>query len=100
MISVKARGDVIVQFGSMRHPPFDSDVARNELRLVLNAIDGVDIAESQLHRGPTVRLAVLEAPDNLAKLVAVLDRLADESRAVSAIVERESIGRTLNDSFR
>jgi hypothetical protein len=42
-ISVKASGDVVVQFGSMRHPPFDTEVDRNEVRLALNEMVGVDI---------------------------------------------------------
>ena len=79
MISVKARGDVVVQFGSMRHPPFDTAAGRNELRLALNEIDDVDIADSQLNRWPTFPLAVLQDAENIARLVGVLDRLASES---------------------
>jgi len=80
-ISARARGDVVVGFGNMRHPPFDTDAARNELRLALNAIEGVDIPESQLGGWPTFPLAVLEDPANLVRLVAVLDRIAAESHA-------------------
>ena len=40
-ISVRARGDVVVQFGSMRHPPFDAEAARNELRVALNGTSSI-----------------------------------------------------------
>lgn len=78
-ISVRARGDVVVQFGNMRHPPFDTDAARDELRVALNTMAGVDIPAGQLRRLPTFPLGVLEDPANLLPLVAVLDRIATES---------------------
>jgi endonuclease/exonuclease/phosphatase family metal-dependent hydrolase len=78
-ISIRARGDVVVQFGSMRFAPFDTDAARNDLRLALNGIAAVDIRESQLGRWPTFPLEALEDRANLARLVAVLDRVANES---------------------
>jgi endonuclease/exonuclease/phosphatase family metal-dependent hydrolase len=89
-ISIKASGEVIVQFGSMRHSPFNTDAARNELRLAFNAIEGVDIPESQLHRWPTIPLAVLEDPTNLGRLVGVLDRLATETRAARTVPDTAS----------
>ena len=78
-IAIRARGDIVIQFGGMKQPPFDTTAARDELRLVLNEIEGVDIGSWQLSRWPTIPLAVLEDPANLARLVAVLDRLATES---------------------
>jgi endonuclease/exonuclease/phosphatase family metal-dependent hydrolase len=78
-ISVRARGDVVVQFGNMRHPPFDSLAARDELRQALNAIEGVDIPANQLRFWPRFPISLLEEPGNLARLVAVLDRIATES---------------------
>lgn len=82
-ISVRARGDVKVHFGGMKHPPFDTDAAQDELRRTLNQMDGVDIPAHQLHRWPTFPLSVLEAPANLAHLVMVLDRIAAESHTVA-----------------
>lgn len=84
-ISALARGDIKVHFGSMRHPPFDTDAARHELRVALNEIDGVEIPESQVRGWPTFPIGVLENPANLARLVAVLDRIARESRSVSRV---------------
>lgn len=78
-ISIRARGEVIVHFGNMRHPPFDTEAARDDLRLALNAMEGVDIPASQLRYWPRFPLSVLEDPANLARLVAVLDRIATES---------------------
>jgi hypothetical protein len=80
-ISIKARGDVVVGFRSMLHPPFHTAAGRNELRLALNEIDDVDIPESHLDGWPTFPLAVLEDPANLARLVGVLDRIATKSHA-------------------
>ena len=84
-ISARARGDVVVHFGSMRHPPFDAETARNELRVALNGMEGVDIQEGQLGGWPSFPLAVLEDAANLVRLVSVLDRLATESHTVRPI---------------
>lgn len=93
-ISVRARGDVVVQFGSMRHPPFDAEAARNQLRVALNGMKGVDIPESELSRCPSFPLAALEDPANLVHLAAALDRIATESHAVLPI---ESVRPELSD---
>ncbi len=85
-ISIKAKGDVVVQFGNMRHPPFDSTEARDELRVTLNEMDGVDIPARQLRWWPRFPLSVLEDPANLARLVAVLDRITTESHAAPPAV--------------
>ena len=84
-ISVKAWGDVVVGFGNMRHPPFDTDAARDELRLALNEMEGVDIPEDRLRGWPSFPLSILEDPANLARLVAVLDRIATESYTMRPI---------------
>jgi hypothetical protein len=84
-ISVKAAGDVVVQFGNMRHPPFDTDAARDELRHALNEMAGVHIPRRQLRYWPRFPLEVLEDPANLGRLVAVLDRIAMESLAARPI---------------
>jgi endonuclease/exonuclease/phosphatase family metal-dependent hydrolase len=82
-ISVKASGDVVVQFGNMRYAPFDTDDARDALRRALNEMDGVHIPKRQLHGWPRFPIAALEAPANLMKLVAVLDRIAVESHTAA-----------------
>ncbi|HEX5826200.1 MAG TPA: hypothetical protein VFY23_01655, partial [Candidatus Limnocylindrales bacterium] len=76
-ISARARGDLVVQFGNMKVPPFDSADARNELRQALNAIPGVHIASRDLARWPKIPIATFEDPDNLLRLVAVLDHMAE-----------------------
>jgi hypothetical protein len=82
-ISIRARGDVKVHFGGMRQPPFHTDATRHELRRMLNEIDGVDIPAKQIRYWPTFPLSALEDPANLSRLVAVLDRLATESRSAT-----------------
>jgi hypothetical protein len=83
---------VVIQFGGMKQPPFDSIEARDELRLMLNEIDGVDIGSWQLSRWPTIQLAVLEDPASLSRVVAVLDRIAVDSRpAVQPDIARSDI---------
>ena len=82
-ISIKARGDVVVHFGTMRHPPFDTVPARDALRRALNEMDGVDIPASQLRYWPRFPISVLEDAANLARLVRVLDRIATESHVVA-----------------
>ncbi len=82
---MRARGDIVIQFGGMRLPPFDTEAGRNELRLALNEIDGVDIPSWQLSRWPTIPLTALEDPANLDRLVKVLDRIATESHVVQTV---------------
>jgi hypothetical protein len=81
-IAIRARGDVVIQFGGMKAPPFDTTEGRDELRLSLNEIDGVEIGPWQLSRWPTIPLAALADPANLACLVAVLDRIAEQSHTL------------------
>lgn len=84
-ISVKASGDIVVQFGNMRHPPFDTDAARDELRRALNEMDGVRLPRRQLHYWPRFPIGALEDPANLGRLAAVLDRIATESHSAVRI---------------
>jgi endonuclease/exonuclease/phosphatase family metal-dependent hydrolase len=81
-IAIRARGDIVIQFGGMKAPPFDTTEGRDELRLSLNEIDGVEIGPWQLSRWPTIPLAALADPANLACLVAVLDRIAEQSHTL------------------
>jgi hypothetical protein len=84
-ISARARGEIKVHFGGMKHPPFDTDAARDELRAALNAMDGVNLPRLSVSHWPTFPISVLEDPANLARLVAVLDRVATESHTVPPI---------------
>ena len=79
-ISIRADGNVVVQFGGMRHAPFNTPAGREELRLALNEIDGVDILEADLSRYPTFPLAALVDQSNLIRLVGMLHRIAGETR--------------------
>ena len=92
-ISIHAGGDVVMHFGSMRHPPFDTPAARDDLRLAMNGIAGVDIPASQLRYWPRFPISVLEDPANLARLVAVMHRVATESHT-TVPVEGSDTGRT------
>ena len=85
-ISARARGDIKVHLGGMRHPPFDTHAGRDSVRVELNEMVGVDIPASQTNYWPTFPLAVLEDPANLARFVAVLDRIATESHAAMPVV--------------
>ena len=84
-IAIRARGDVVLQFGRMRHPPFDTADGRRPLRRALNAIDGIDIPRWKLDGWPSFPLSVLEDPDRLAAFVAVLDTIVRESRPLLAV---------------
>jgi len=79
MISIRASGDVVVQFGGMRHPPFDSEARRNELRVMLNGIDGVEIPDSRLRWYPRFPLTALRTSQALGLLAQVLNEVASRS---------------------
>jgi hypothetical protein len=87
-IAIRARGDIVIQFGGMKQPPLDSIENRDELRGMLNEIDGVDIGSWQLTRWPTIPLTALEDPVHLSRLVGVLNRLSDESQPDQRLVGR------------
>jgi hypothetical protein len=84
-ISIHADGQVVVWFGGMHCPPFDTDTARDDLRRALNAMTGVHLHGRQASGWPRFPIGVLEDPVNLARLVAVLDRIASESHTVAPI---------------
>ena len=83
MLSIHADGRVVVWLGSMRLPPFDTEDARHELRRSLNKMVGVHIHRRQVNGWPRFQLSALEEPDNLMRLVAVLDRVVTESGAAT-----------------
>lgn len=84
-ISLKANGEVVVWFGGMRLPPFDTPEGREPLRRALNTIEGVRIHRWQRGYRPRFDISVLEGPEQLAKLVGVLDMLATETQTSEAI---------------
>ena len=51
---------------------------------MLNEIPGVDIPAERLKGKPRIPLAALADASNLARLIAVLDRIVDETRPTEA----------------
>jgi len=99
-ISIWARGDVVVHLGGMRHPPFDTDEGRAGLLAQLNGIEGVDLPPSAVRGWPRFPVSVLERPEALARLVAVLGRIAIETvQPALSIPAREPVqqDRTMRD---
>lgn len=88
MMSIHASGDVVVHFGGMRHPPFDNEAARDELRIALNQMASVDIPVAGVRGWPRFPIRVLEDPSNLACFVALIDRLATETRPLVPVDAR------------
>lgn len=81
LIGIHAKtGNLNLSFQYMWHPPFDNETGREPLRALLNAIDGVDIPSERLRGRPTIPLRPLEDPANLERVIAVLDRIVDETR--------------------
>ena len=68
----------------MGHPPFDNEASREPLRAILNEIPAVDIPAARLRGRPHIPLAKLVDPTSLARLIAVLDRVVDETRPTAA----------------
>ena len=81
MLSIHADGRVVAWLGSLRLPPFDTEEARHELRRALNRMEGVHLHRSRVNGWPRFRLEALENPENLMRLVSVLDGVATESHA-------------------
>ena len=82
-LSIHADGQVVVWLGGMRCPPFDGQAGREQLRRLLNELDGVHVHHRQVNGWPRFPIERLEDPANLLKLVALLDRIADESHTVA-----------------
>jgi endonuclease/exonuclease/phosphatase family metal-dependent hydrolase len=80
-ISIRASGEIVVQFQYMRAAPFDSPEARRPLLESFNAIPGIALSEDRLAGRPSFPLAVLMDPEALAQVKRVLDRIVDEVRA-------------------
>ena len=85
MCSIHADGRVVVWLGGMKLPPFDGADGRHELRRAFNTMDGVHVHHRQVNGWPRFELRVLEDPANLLRFVAMLDRIATESRGAPPI---------------
>lgn len=80
-----ASGRVEVPFRWMRErPPFDDVAIREELRVRLNAIDGVDLPAGKLVMMPAFPVSVLTEPRAVATLIGVLEWFAIAVRAYAA----------------
>lgn len=90
-ISIKASGQVVVQFQWMRQPPFDTSAGRNDLREVLNRIEGVDLPEDRLSGRPSFPIQALEDPASLGQLMAVLDQIVDRTDPTGGPTEEGEI---------
>ena len=84
-----------VSFQYMGHPPFDTEAGREPLRVMLNEISGVDIPPERLKGRPQISLAVLADPPNLARFIAVFDRVVDETQPTDAKGGSTTHGETL-----
>lgn len=82
-LSIHAAGHVVVWLGGMRCPPFHDRAGREQLRQLLNELDGVHVHWRQAEGWPRFPIEHLEDPTNLRKLVAVLDWIAEESHTVT-----------------
>jgi hypothetical protein len=76
--SFRARGDVVVQFQYMTHPPFDATAKREELRQRLAAI-GADVPANRLNGRPAFPLSVLERPESFEAFIGILEWFVDEA---------------------
>jgi endonuclease/exonuclease/phosphatase family metal-dependent hydrolase len=81
-LSIHADGQIVVWLGGMRQPPFNEQSGREQLRQLLNELDGVHIHRRQVNGWPRFQLSILDDPVNLLALVSVLDRIADESQTI------------------
>ena len=77
-VSFRARGDVVVQFQHMTHPPFDTTTKREELRQRLAAIGAV-IPSSRMNGRPEFPLSVLERPESFEAFIGILEWFVDEA---------------------
>jgi endonuclease/exonuclease/phosphatase family metal-dependent hydrolase len=79
LFSIHADGTVVIHFGGMRVEPFDAPAKRYDILRILNTMDRVEIGEKEVYRWPRFPVDVLAEPDNLAKFVTVIDRLAGDT---------------------
>lgn len=86
--SIKASGEVVMQFGAMRHPPFGTEEGRRPLLDALNRMTGVQLPRWQVRTWPRFPLAVLEDDANLAVFVEVLDRIVIQSRPTGLTLQQ------------
>ena len=81
MVAIHAASAALdVSFQYMSNPPFDTAAGREPLRVLLNEIPEVAIPAARLGGRPRIPLAKLVDPTSLGRLIAVLDRIVDETR--------------------
>lgn len=86
-ISIRASGEVVVQFLWMRQPPFDSPERREPLRQAFNRIPGVEIGEDRRNGKPTFPIDRLYQPGAIEQLMGVLDMIVNETDPGRSIEE-------------
>jgi hypothetical protein len=84
-ISIRARGDVAVQFQYIQWPPFDDQTRRAELAERLNAIEGIKLTRTSGR--PTFPLEAISEPPRLEQLLGVIGWLVDKTVASWAVSE-------------
>lgn len=80
-ISIRTRGDVVVQFQHMKTPLAD-EASREDLRCAFNQIPGINIDAAKGR--PSISLNVLATGGDLPDFLAVLDNLVAKTRSVRA----------------
>lgn len=75
--SVRADGNVVIQFQYLRSP-FDTEESRSELLAELNSIPGVSI-EARLKGRPTFPLSVLRTGNGFEQFLKIWNRVVDQS---------------------
>jgi hypothetical protein len=89
--SVRACGDVVMEFGRMRRAPFETPERSKPLRRALNRIDGIRIPARKIPGRPASPLAALEDPNRLLGFVAVVDRIVTEFRPLPPVTPDDAI---------
>jgi Endonuclease/Exonuclease/phosphatase family. len=79
LISIRAAGDVVLQFQWMVWEPFESPEKRGWILDRLAAV-GIEIPRDRLNGRPSFALAKLADSRVLAEVKSILDRLVDETR--------------------
>ena len=87
-------GELSISFRDMHHPPFDTEAGREPLRALLNGIGGIDIPAAKLRGRPRIPLSAFGDDADLGRLIALLDRVVDDTAplpaAAAAPIERET----------
>jgi endonuclease/exonuclease/phosphatase family metal-dependent hydrolase len=85
-IRTAGEGEVVVQFQWMRQPPFDTPEGHDELRRGFNAIPGVELPAERVNGRPSFPLRVIADRSRRELLIAILERIVDETRPMGGPV--------------